>query len=128
MNGIADYMGKSNAILGGVMLFFPLILFAILLLIMLIRGIILKRRDDRAPVLTAGATVAEMYNPVTMDVHQRRSAYCAVTFALANGQRLKLQVTPAQYDALTLGSRGILTYQGKRYLEFTKEHREVDFQ
>ena len=44
-----------------------------------------------------------------------------VTFELENGKRLELRVKDREYGMLAEGDRGVLTYQGTRYLGFEQQ-------
>lgn len=85
-------------------------------------------KKDRSP-RTVEATVAGKRE------HTARQAYCRtcavqpsemvtthyVTFRLDGGEQVELVVPGQEYGCLREGERGLLTFQGTKYLEF--EHR-----
>lgn len=44
-----------------------------------------------------------------------------VTFEVESGDRMELQMTGEEYGLLAEGDRGVLTFQGTRYLGFERE-------
>lgn len=91
-----------------------------------------KKANDAAPVVTVAAQVKAKRVTVHNSAHQQsangvplmtkrdRASY-HVVFALEQEQRLELPVSDQQFQRLTEGERGMLTYQRKRFLKFAPE-------
>lgn len=91
-----------------------------------------KKANDAAPVVTVEARVKAKRVTVHNSAHQQsangvplmakrdRASYYVV-FALEEDQRLELRVQDHQFQRLTEGARGRLTYQRKRFLKFVPE-------
>lgn len=111
--------------------FFILITVVILGMIvyLTLKGMQEKKANDAAPIVTADAKVKAKRIAVHHSAHQQsmngvplmaKSHHTTyyVTFALAGGQQLELQVSEGQFQRLTEGERGKLTYQRKRFHRF----------
>lgn len=86
------------------------------------------RKDQRSPRLTVVATV------VAKRGHTSRDSYCRtcevqpsqvstsyyVTFQFESGDRLELHVPSREIGYLIEGDRGMLTFQGTRFLSFER--------
>ena len=91
-----------------------------------------KKANDAAPIVTVDAKVKAKRIAVHHSAHQQsmngvplmakshHTTYYA-TFALEGDQRLELQVSEGQFQRLTEGERGKLTYQRKRFHRFEGE-------
>lgn len=114
--------------------FFILITVVILgmLVYLTLKGMQEKKANDAAPILTVDAKVKAKRIAVHHSAHQQsmngvplmakshHTTYYA-TFALEGDQRLELQVGERQFQQLTEGDRGKLTYQRKRFHRFEGE-------
>ena len=114
--------------------FFILITVVILGMIvyLTLKGIQEKKANDAAPIVTVDAKVKAKRIAVHHSAHQQsmngvplmakshHTTYYA-TFALEGDQRLELQVSEGQFQRLTEGERGKLTYQRKRFHRFEGE-------
>lgn len=114
--------------------FFILITVVILGMIvyLTLKGMQEKKADDAAPIVTVDAKVKAKRIAVHHSAHQQsmngvplmakshHTTYYA-TFALEGDQRLELQVSEGQFQRLTEGERGKLTYQRKRFHRFEGE-------
>ena len=108
--------------------FFILITVVILGMIvyLTLKGMQEKKANDAAPIVTVDAKVKAKRIAVHHSAHQQsmngvplmakshHTTYYA-TFALEGDQRLELQVSEGQFQRLTEGERGKLTYQRKRF-------------
>lgn len=93
-----------------------------------------KRRNDRSPILTVDA---EVLSKRTDTSHQRHAVGGDITgahgfhtmsatthyvcFRTADGVCAELTVDGDVYDGLAEGDRGKLTYQGTRFLGFSRD-------
>lgn len=114
--------------------FFVLITCVILgmLVYLTLKGMKEKRANDAAPIVTVDAKVKAKRIAVHHSAHQQsvngvplmakshHTTYYA-TFALEGDQRLELQISEGQFQRLTEGERGKLTYQRKRFHRFEWE-------
>lgn len=114
--------------------FFILITVVILgmLVYLTLKGMQEKKANDAAPIVTVDAKVKAKRIAVHHSAHQQsmngvplmakshHTTYYA-TFALEDDQRLELQVGERQFQQLTEGDRGKLTYQRKRFHRFEGE-------
>ncbi len=97
-----------------------------------LKGMQEKKANDAAPIVTVDAKVKAKRIAVHHSAHQQsmngvplmakshHTTYYA-TFALEGDQRLELQVSEGQFQQLTEGERGKLTYQRKRFHRFEGE-------
>ena len=97
-----------------------------------LKGMQEKKANDAAPIVTVDAKVKAKRIAVHHSAHQQsmngvplmakshHTTYYA-TFALEGDQRLELQVSEGQFQRLTEGERGKLTYQRKRFHRFQGE-------
>lgn len=114
--------------------FFILITVVILgmLVYLTLKGMQEKKANDVAPIVTVDAKVKAKRIAVHHSAHQQsmngvplmakshHTTYYA-TFALEGDQRLELQISEGQFQRLTEGERGKLTYQRKRFHRFEGE-------
>ncbi|MBD8499927.1 DUF2500 domain-containing protein [Paenibacillus arenosi] len=49
-----------------------------------------------------------------------------VTFELADGSRMELQVESTEYGLIAEGDQGMISYQGTRFLNFNREISAID--
>ena len=99
----------------------------------IVTGVKEKRANDAAPVLTVEALVKtkrmdSYHTAPTYDGEGRMTSsgthhttYYA-TFGLEGDRRLELQVSQGQFQQLTEGEQGKLTYQRKRFHRFEGEN------
>ena len=89
-----------------------------------------KRKNDQSPRVTAQAKVVSKRMQVGQNRHRNHhddammhnytySKYFA-TFEFESGDRLELPVDGSDYGLLVEGDSGKLTFQGTRYLGFTR--------
>ncbi len=114
--------------------FFILITGVILgmLVYLTLKGMQEKKANDAAPIVTVDAKVKAKRIAVHHSAHQQsmngvplmakshHTTYYA-TFALEGDQRWELQISEGQFQRLTEGERGKLTYQRKRFHRFEGE-------
>ena len=81
-------------------------------------------KNNNSPRLTVPATVVAKRTNVShhhgtnSGVHHSTSYY--VTFQVESGDRMELHMAGNQYGLLVEGDRGMLTFQGTRFLSFER--------
>ena len=109
----------------GIMFVTIFIIFVSILLSSLAR----KKQDDASPRLTVSAQVVSRRTELLRSAGSRnmdmaigtgRTDYY-VTFQVESGDRMEFQVEGTQYGMLVEGDRGQLSFQGKRFLDFTRQ-------
>ena len=111
-----------------------IVVFVVLLVGVVGRGIYVWLKNNRSPQVTTEARVVtkrmkvsghggtaatrniSAMNTVSSSTYTRYFA----TFELENGSRLELSVKEHEYGMLAEGGRGRLSYQGTRYLGFER--------
>lgn len=123
-------MGMNGFLFGGgftilFMLVFGLI-FAVIIFI-LIKGIGEWNRNNHSPRLSVAATVVAKRTNVSHysgvgdnDFHSSSTSYY-VTFQVASGDRMEFHVSGSEYGMLIEGDKGMLSFQGSRYLSFVRQ-------
>ena len=111
------------------LLVFVLVLGSII--VTLIRGVGEWNKNNQSPKLTVPATVVAKRS----DVHRypvstgnvqtmHTSTYYYATFQVESGDRMEFEISDMEYGMLAEGDRGMLTFQGTRYLNFHREGTE----
>jgi hypothetical protein len=107
------------------------VLFAILsgiIAMKVLLGVREGRRSRRHPVLTVEAKIVAKRQhvsrtyPADDDSHQPIDTKYYATFEVESGDRLEFRLTAEEYAMLAEGDVGKLTFQGKRYCAFVREH------
>lgn len=98
-----------------------------IILLQLIRGASQWNRNNHAPRLTVSAVVVAKRGDVIHHHHDAggvghtaSSTTYYVTFQVASGDRMELQLDGREYGLLAEGDQGELTFQGTRYLGFQR--------
>ena len=100
-------------------------------IVIAVKGISQWNRNNHSPRLTVPATVVAKrtnishhhhhnHNGTGMD-HTTHSTTYYVTFQVESGDRMELHVTGHQFGMLIEGDRGMLSFQGTRYLGFDRD-------
>lgn len=98
-----------------------------LILFTLIRAMLQWNKNNHSPRLTVDATVVAKRTQVgshynaTEPVHMTTPTTYYVTFQVASGDRMEMQVQGHEYGMLAEGDRGALSFQGTRYLGFQRQ-------
>ena len=113
-----------------------IVIFAVLLLGVIGRGLFVWMRNNNSPRQTVGARVVAKRMKVTGHGHTMTGRTSSmnmvgssvdtryfVTFELETGNRLELGVKDSEYGLLIEGDQGQLTFQGTRYLGFEQSIR-----
>jgi len=111
----------------GVLFAIVFVLVLSIIIVTMVKGIGQWNRNNHSPRLTVDATVVTKRIDVThhhqanangMGGFDTSSTSYYVTFQVNSGDRMELQVTGNEYGLLVEGDRGILNFQGTRYLGF----------
>lgn len=83
------------------------------------KGIAQFVENENSPVLTEPATIVDMRRKTHHHQNHHSHSY-HITFEKEGGERLELKVKRYEYNELAIGDRGILTHQGTRYRGFER--------
>ena len=118
-----DFIFEVFPYLFGIMFVTIFIIFVSILLSNLAR----KKQDDASPRLSVSAQVVSRRTEflrssgrTDMALGTGRTNYY-VTFEVESGDRMEFQVEGTQYGLMVEGDRGRLSFQGKRFLSFTRQ-------
>lgn len=112
-------------IMGFIVLVFALVI--IFIIIALVKGGRQWSRNNRSPRLTVSAVVVSKRTKVDMHRHAENmhsAAYTSyfVTFQFDSGDRMEFPINGQDFGYLAEGDRGMLTFQGTRYLGFERAY------
>lgn len=93
-----------------------------------VKGISQWNKNNHSPRLTVPATVVAKrqnisrhhHGGATGVHHNTTSSSYYVTFQVSSGDRMELNMSGPEYGLLIEGDRGMLTFQGTRYLGFER--------
>lgn len=99
-----------------------------MVLVGFIRGISQWNKNNHSPRLTVSATVvskrssfhSNRHNHHNGMHHATRSTTYYATFQVESGDRMELNLSGQEYGMLVEGDRGLLSFQGTRYLGFDR--------
>lgn len=118
-------------------LLFPVIFILIFIMIIftLAKGISTWHKNNNSPRLTVSARIVAKRQNTTYHnqpnagdtsgahgYHTTSSTTYYVTFQVESGDRIEMSVSGSEYEKLTEGDEGKLTFQGTRYLQFNMEN------
>ncbi len=92
-----------------------------------VKGLSQWNKNNHSPRLTVEATVVSKRANISRrhsagDMHHSHtSTSYYVTFQVASGDRMELHMAGSEYGLLVEGDRGMLTFQGTRYLGFERK-------
>ena len=92
-----------------------------IIIVTMVRGIGEWNKNNHSPKLTVPVTVVAKRSDVDRGIetmHTFTSYY--VTFQVESGDRMEFEVSDMEYGMLAEGDRGMLTFQGTRYLSFQR--------
>ena len=92
-----------------------------IIIVTMVRGIGEWNKNNQSPKLTVPVTVVAKRSDVDRGIetmHTFTSYY--VTFQVESGDRMEFEVSDMEYGMLAEGDRGMLTFQGTRYLSFQR--------
>ena len=101
-----------------------LVLFFILFFAVIAKNIAQWFQNENSPRLTVPARIVDMQRKTHhhhhANGHHHHSHTYHVTFEVESGDRMELKVSRSEYDALTVGESGNVSFQGTRYLGFER--------
>lgn len=115
MFGITDFIGSI------MMTFIPIIVFGGFIFVAF--SIIKERRynNSQPKIPVEAKVIAKRTNVSGGHNNHRASTSYFVTFEFINGERLELSIPGREFGFLVEGDRGILTFQGRRYISFERK-------
>jgi len=102
-------------------------------IVIAVKGISQWNKNNHSPRLTVPATVVTKRTNVSHHHHNHggtgmhhssTSTSYYVTFQVESGDRMELHVTGQEFGMLIEGDRGMLSFQGTRYLGFERKRTE----
>ncbi len=102
-------------------------------LVTFFKGIQQWNKNNHSPRLTVPATIVAKRTNVSRHRHRShgtgmhhttRTTTYFVTFQVESGDRMELQVAGHEYGMLIEGDRGVVSFQGTRYLGFERKFEE----
>lgn len=98
-----------------------------MILFAVFKGVVEWRSNEQSPKLTVPAIVITKRSNVSHDyqgsdhMHNSSSTTYYVTFQFDSGDRTEFKVTGTQFGMLAENDRGMLTFQGTRYIAFDRQ-------
>ena len=92
-----------------------------IIIVTMVRGVGEWNKNNQSPKLTVPVTVVAKRSDVHRGIetmHTFTSYY--VTFQVESGDRMEFEASDMEYGMLAEGDRGMLTFQGTRYLSFQR--------
>ena len=92
-----------------------------IIIVTMVRGVGEWNKNNQSPKLTVPVTVVAKRSDVHRGIetmHTFTSYY--VTFQVESGDRMEFEASDMEYGMLAEGDRGMLTFQGTRYLNFQR--------
>ena len=107
---------------GGFEILFSLVFLLVLgmFVVTVIRGIGQWNRNNQSPRLTVRAQVVTKRSNHHHSANHTSSTSYYVTFQVASGDRMEFSISGREYGMLAEGDTGELSFQGTRYLGFTR--------
>ena len=99
------------------------LLFIVMFAVLLFRGIGQWNRNNHSPRLTVPATVVSRrtsHHHHAGEHHHSSTSYY-VTFQVDSGDRMELHLSGVQFGLIVEGDKGLLTFQGTRFLNFERQ-------
>ena len=115
----------------GIMFTLVFILVFGMFIVIAVKGISQWNKNNHSPRLTVPATIVAKRTNVSSHHHHNHGGTCMhhtarsttyyVTFQVESGDRMELHVAGHEFGMLIEGDRGMLTFQGTRYLGFERK-------
>ena len=111
----------------GVMFFLAFAMFFVGFLLILFKGLKQWNKNNNSPRLTVPVTVVSKRTNVSHHHHAGEHHHSSmsttyyVTFQVESGDRMELHLDGSQFGLIVEGDRGLLTFQGTRFLEFRRQ-------
>ena len=109
-----------------IMFFLMFGMFFLVFVVTLLKGLGEWNRNNHAPKLTVPVTVVAKRTNVSRHRHGKHhhtstSTTYYVTFQVESGDRMELHVSGSQFGLIVEGDKGLLTFQGTRFLNFERQ-------
>ena len=110
-----------------IMFFLMFGLFFVVFIGILIKGISQWNKNNHSPRLTVPVTVVAKRTNVSHHHHAGEHHHSStstsyyVTFQVESGDRMELHMSGREYGLIVEGDRGLLTFQGTRFLDFQRQ-------
>ena len=105
-------------------------------IVIAVKGISQWNKNNHSPRLTVPATIVAKRTNVSHHHHHNHSGTGMhhtthsttyyVTFQVESGDRMELHVAGHEFGMLIEGDRGMLTFQGTRYLSFERKYEVAE--
>ena len=98
-----------------------------IIVVTVIKGIGQWNKNNHSPRLTVPVTVVSKRTNVSHHHHAGEHHHSStsttyyVTFQVESGDRMELHLSGSQYGLIVEGDRGLLTFQGTRFLNFERQ-------
>lgn len=102
-------------------------LFFILFFAVFAKNIAQWFKNENSPRLTVPAKIVDMQRKTHhhhSNGHHHHTHSYHVTFEVESGDRMELKVSRSEYDMLTVGDSGKVSFQGTRYLGFERKQED----
>jgi hypothetical protein len=90
-----------------------------------IKSVTQWNNNNHSPKLNVNARVATKRTSVRGSGEHRAYSEYFVTFEVESGDRIEFKVSDTEYGMLVEGDNGELTFQGTRYLGFTRSNKNI---
>ena len=92
-----------------------------IIIVTMVRGVGEWNKNNQSPKLTVPVTVVAKRSDVHRGIETMHTfTSYHVTFQVERGDRMEFEVSDMEYGMLAEGDRGMLTFQGTRYLSFQR--------
>ena len=118
-----------------IMFFVMFGLFFVVFIVTLLKGLGEWNKNNHAPKLTVPVTVVAKRTNVSRHrhanagdatgahgYHTSTSTSYHVTFQVESGDRMELHVPDSEFGLIVEGDKGLLTFQGTRFLNFERQY------
>lgn len=89
-------------------------------IVIVVRGMGQWNKNNNSPRLTVPAVVVSKRTNVSHHQNHHTSTSYYITFQVDSGDRIEFYVIGQEYGMLIEGDRGMLSFQGTRYLGFER--------
>ena len=127
MFGSAFGMFPAGFGMFGVMFTVVFVLILGVILVTLVRSIGEWNKNNHSPKLTVPVTVVAKRTNVSRHHHSGQHHHSStstsyyVTFQVESGDRMELHLSGSQFGLIVEGDKGLLTFQGTRFLNFERQ-------
>lgn len=112
--------GMGGISIAAILLILGIVMLVIVVAVIVVLAVVLSKgsKSKNMPQVTVNAFVIGKRENVTPDY----IALYYVAFQFENGERVELCVDGASYGVIVEGDRGLLTFQGTRFLGFQRNY------